>query len=387
MTQATRTLRFETLAIHAGQGPDPAYGAVMTPIYQTSTFAFKGVNQPGPFDYSRSGNPTRKALEDCLAALEGGAYGFAFATGQAAETTVLALFTPGDHLIVHDDLYGGTYRLIVHLLRQKGVEVDFVNLRDLEAFTATIRANTRAVWVETPTNPLMNLLDLAVIAEIAKRHGLFTICDNTFLSPYFQRPLALGIDIVLHSTTKYINGHSDVVGGAAITNDGALAERIGFWQNALGTCAGPQDCFLVLRGVKTLAVRMEAHQANALALAHWLETHPKVAGVLHPGLESHPQHTLALRQTTGFGGTFSFRVRGGREEAFRLLSAVRLFTLAESLGGVESLIEHPSTMTHASIPEDVRQAIGITENLVRISVGIEHIDDLLADLTQAFDQV
>lgn len=387
MTCDTRTLHFETLAIHAGQGPDPAYGAVMPPIYQTSTFAFKGVEQPGPFDYSRSGNPTRKALEDCLAALEGGAHGFAFATGQAAEATVLALFKPGDHLIVHDDIYGGTYRLIVNQLREKGTAVDFVNLRDLEAFTRAIRPETRAVWTETPTNPLMNLLDLAAIAEIARANGLVTICDNTFLSPYFQRPLDLGIDVVLHSTTKYINGHSDVVGGAVITSDPALAERIGFYQNVMGTCAGPQDCFLVLRGIKTLPLRMEAHHRNALVLAHWLEAHPKVAQVLHPGLESHPQHELAQRQMTGCGVTFSFRVRGGREEAFRLLSGVKLFTLAESLGGVESLIEHPCTMTHASMPAEVRLAVGITDDLIRVSTGIEHIDDLIADLEQALAYV
>lgn len=380
-------MKFETLAIHAGQQPDPAYGAVMTPIYQTSTFAFRSVNAPGPFDYSRSGNPTRKALEDCLGALEGGSHGFAFATGQAAETTVLSLFVPGDHLIVHDDLYGGTYRLLINLLRDKGVAVDFVNLRDLDAFTAAIRLQTRAVWIETPTNPLMNLVDLAAVAAISRGHGILTICDNTFLSPYFQRPLALGIDIVVHSTTKYINGHSDVVGGAAIVNDAQLAERIGFLQNAMGTCAGPQDCFLVLRGIKTLALRMEAHQKNALCLAHWLQEHPKVAEVLHPGLESHPQHELAKRQTSGFSGTFSFRVHGGRDEAFRLLSNVHIFTLAESLGGVESLIEHPCTMTHASMPVEVREAVGISENLIRISVGIEHIDDLLADLKQALDAV
>lgn len=387
MAATTRPLHFETLAIHAGQGPDPAYGAVMTPIYQTSTFAFQGVNQPGVFDYSRSGNPTRKALEDCLAALEGGTRGFAFATGQAAEATVLAHFTPGDHVIAHDDIYGGSYRLLVHLLREKGVGVDFVNLRDLDALTAALRVNTRAIWTETPTNPLMNLLDLAAIAAIAKVHGIITICDNTFLSPYFQRPLDLGIDIVLHSTTKYINGHSDVVGGAVIVKDAALAERIGFYQNAMGTCAGPQDCFLVLRGVKTLAVRMDAHHRNALALAHWLEAHPKVARVHHPGLESHPQHALARRQMTGYGGTFSFRVHGGQEEAFRLLSQVRLFTLAESLGGVESLIEHPWTMTHVSMPVEVRRAVGITEELIRVSVGIEHQDDLIADFEQALRAV
>ncbi|MEI7833004.1 MAG: PLP-dependent aspartate aminotransferase family protein [bacterium] len=380
-------MRFETLAIHAGQGPDPTYGAVMTPIYQTSTFAFKGVNEPGPFDYSRSGNPTRKALEDCLAALEGGKFGFAFATGMAAEATVLAAYGPGDHLIVHDDIYGGSYRLFTHVVAKNGVAIDFINLRDLDTLRANIKPNTRAIWLETPTNPLMNLLDLAAISTIAREHGVTTICDNTFLSPYFQRPLELGIDVVLHSTTKYINGHSDVVGGAAITNNPALAEEIGFHQNAMGTCAGPQDCFLVLRGVKTLAVRMDVHNSNALGLAHWLEAHPKVDAVLHPGLESHPQHELALRQATGFGGTFSFRLHGGQEEVFRFLGAVKLFTLAESLGGVESLIEHPTTMTHVSMPAEVRLAVGITDNLVRVSVGIEHLDDLIADFTQALDKV
>jgi cystathionine gamma-lyase len=353
-------MRFETLAIHAGQDKDPAYGAVMTPIYQTSTFAFKGVNQPGPFDYSRSGNPTRKALEDCLAALEGGMYGFVFATGMAAEVTILELYSPGDHLIVHDDLYGGTYRLLVNVTKKHGVDVEFVNLRELDLLRKAIRPNTRAIWTETPTNPLMNILDLGAIADIAREHNIVTICDNTFLTPYFQRPLDLGIDVVVHSTTKYINGHSDVVGGALIVKDPDLAEKIKFLQNAMGVCAGPQDCFLVLRGVKTLAVRMEAHNRNALALAQWLEANPKVERVLHPGLESHPQHRLAQEQMTGYGGTFSFCVKGGEQEAFRLLGGVKLFTLAESLGGVESLIEHPWSMTHASMPEDVRESLGIT---------------------------
>ncbi|MEW6533022.1 MAG: PLP-dependent aspartate aminotransferase family protein [Thermodesulfobacteriota bacterium] len=380
-------MRFETLAIHAGQSRDPNYGAVMTPIYQTSTFAFKGVNQPGEFDYSRSGNPTRKALEECLAALEGGTAGFVFATGMAAESTVLELFGAGDHLVVHDDLYGGTYRLLVNVTKKHGVEVDFVNLRDLDLLHKAIRPNTKGVWTETPTNPLMNLLDLRAIADIARERGLTTICDNTFLSPYYQRPLELGIDVVVHSTTKYINGHSDVVGGAVIVKDAGLAGKIKFLQNAMGTCAGPQDCFLVLRGVKTLGVRMEAHNRNALALANWLESHPKVERVLHPGLESHPQHELARRQMTGYGGTFSFLVKGGEQEAFRLLGAVKLFTLAESLGGVESLIEHPWSMTHASMPEEVRAAIGITRNMIRVSVGIEHIDDQIADLEQAFSKV
>ena len=380
-------MRFETLAIHAGQGPDPAYGAVMTPIYQTSTFAFKGVNQPGKFDYSRSGNPTRQALEDCLAALEQGTRGFAFGTGQAAEITALNLFDAGDHLLIHDDLYGGTYRLLTKVVARHNIQIEFVNLRDLPAVQRALRPQTKAIWIESPTNPLMNLVDLAAVAQVARPAGVLTICDNTFLSPYFQRPLALGIDIVLHSTTKYINGHSDVVGGAIVVQDPQLAERIGFLQNAMGTCAGPQDCFLVLRGIKTLALRMDAHNRNALALARWLAAHPKIRQVLHPGLETHPQHALALRQMTGFGGTFSFRVRGGREEAFRLLGGVKLFTLAESLGGVESLIEHPATMTHASMPEDVRQAVGITGDLIRVSVGIEHFDDLRADLEQGLERV
>lgn len=380
-------MKFETLAIHAGQGPDPAYGAVMPPIYQVSTFAYKGVKQMGPFDYSRTGNPTRKALEDCLAALEGGTRGFAFGTGMAAETTALALLDAGDHIIVHDDLYGGTYRLLTGIVARHGVEVEFVNLRDLDALRATIKTNTKLIWTESPTNPLMNLLDLAAIAEIAKARGVLTLCDNTFLSPYYQNPLALGIDIVLHSTTKYINGHSDVVGGAIIVGDDALGQRVFYHQNAMGTCQAPQDCFLVLRGLKTLALRMEAHNSNALAIARWLEAHPKIERVLHPGLESHPQHELALRQARGFGGTFSFRVKGGEDEAFRLLSNVKLFILAESLGGVESLIEHPWTMTHVSMPEKARAAAGITGNLIRISVGLEHIDDLIADLDQALAKV
>ncbi|MCC6423561.1 MAG: PLP-dependent transferase [Phycisphaerales bacterium] len=376
-------MHIETIVIHAGQKPDPAYGAVMQPIYQTSTFAFKGVNKPGEFDYSRSGNPTRKALEECLAALEGAKRGFAFGTGQAAETTMLAYFNSGDHLIVHDDLYGGTYRLLTQVVAKNGVEVEFVNLRNLDALQKSLRPNTRGIWAESPTNPLMNVLDLRAIGKIGRDRNILTICDNTFLSPYFQRPLELGIDVVMHSTTKYINGHSDVVGGALITSNDKAAEKIAFLQNAMGTCAAPHDCFLVLRGIKTLAVRMEVHNRNALALAHWLEKHPKISQVLHPGLESHPQHQLAKSQATGFGGTFSFRVKGGQDQAFKLLSSVKLFTLAESLGGVESLIEHPWTMTHVSMPQDVRKSVGITEDLIRVSVGIEHIDDLIADLDQA----
>jgi cystathionine gamma-lyase len=380
-------MKFETLAIHAGQGPDPAYGAVMQPIYQVSTFAFKGVKEAGPFDYSRSGNPTRKALEDCIAALEGGLRGFAFGTGMAAEATVLALLSAGDHIIVHNDLYGGTYRLLTQITARQGVEVEFANLWDLNGLKSRIKANTRLIWMETPTNPLMNVLDLRAVAEIARSKGVLTLCDNTFLSPYFQNPLALGVDIVLHSTTKYINGHSDVVGGAVVVNESGLAERIYFLQNGMGTCQGPQDCFLVLRGLKTLALRMEAHNTNALKIAQWLEAHPKIERVLHTGLASHPQRAVAARQARGFGGTFSFKVKGGEEEAFRLLGNLKLFILAESLGGVESLIEHPWTMTHVSMPEEARARAGITDNLIRISVGIEHVDDLIQDLDQALQKV
>ena len=382
-----RLLKFETRTVHAGQKPDPAYGAVMQPVYQVSTFAYKNVNEMGPYDYSRSGNPTRTALEDCIASLEGGSHGFAFGTGMAAETTALALLSSGDHLIVHDDLYGGTYRLCSSVIARHGVEVQFLNLRNQAALKAAIKPNTKMIWTESPTNPVMNILDLAGIADIARTKGVLTVCDNTFLSPYFQNPLALGIDIVMHSTTKYINGHSDVVGGAIVVNDPELAKRIYFHQNAMGTCQAPHDCFLVLRGLKTLALRMEAHNRNALAIARWLESHPKIESVLHPGLESHPQHELAKRQARGFGGTFSFRVKGGEAEAFRMLGGVKLFILAESLGGVESLIEHPWSMTHASMPEEARAAAGITGNLIRISVGIEHVDDLIDDLDQALKKI
>ncbi len=380
-------MKFKTLSIHAGHRSGDHQGAVTTPIYQTSTFAFRGVNQPGPFDYSRSGNPTRKVLEECLAALEGGAAGFALGTGMAAETTLLMLFQSGDTILVHNDLYGGTYRLLETAFRSKGIRARYIDLRDSGGLEAALAEGAAAVWIESPTNPLMNLVDLKQTADAAHRHGALAICDNTFLSPYFQRPLQFGVDIVVHSTTKYINGHSDVVGGAAIVNRPDLAERIGFLQNALGTCAGPQDCFLVLRGIKTLALRMEEHNRNALAVAQWLSRHPKIESVLHPGLESHPQHRLALQQMRGYGGTFSFRVGGGQEAVFRMLAGVRIFTLAESLGGVESLIEHPITMTHASVPEEFRQRMGLSPNLIRISVGLEDLDDLLDDLSVALERV
>ncbi len=376
-------MKFKTLAIHAGYDPKEHFGAVMTPVYQTSTFAFHGPGQHGPFDYSRSGNPTRKALESCLAALEGGTAGFAFATGMAAEITLLMMFEAGDTIVVHDDLYGGTYRLFESVLASKQIHAHYVDLRNLAKFSEALAAAPKAVWVESPTNPLMNLVDIRAVSELAHQHGALVICDNTFLSPYFQQPLELGADIVVHSTTKYINGHSDVVGGGLVVKDSGLAERIYFLQNAMGTCAGPQDCFLVLRGIKTLAVRMEEHNRSALEIACWLEKHPQVSAVLHPGLETHPQHLLALRQARGFGGTFSFRARGGEDAAKRTLSRLRVFTLAESLGGVESLVEHPCTMCHASVPPEVQAKMGITPDLIRVSVGLEDVGDLIADLDAA----
>jgi cystathionine beta-lyase/cystathionine gamma-synthase len=376
-------MKFKTLAIHSGHSPADHIGAVMTPIYQTCTFAFRSVNRPGAFDYSRSGNPTRKALETCLASLEGGSSSFAFATGMAAETTVLMMFDTGDRIVVHSDLYSGTYRLFESVLRGKGIEAVYVDLRDVAATERALAEGAKAVWIESPTNPLMNLVDLEAVAALAHQHGAIAICDNTFLSPYFQRPLDLGVDVVVHSTTKYINGHSDVVGGAVVVKGPQLAEKIGFLQNAMGTCPGPQDCFLVLRGIKTLAVRMEEHNRNALAVAGWLERHAKVASVLHPGLESHPQHALARKQMSGYGGTFSFRLRGGQDAVFQMLERVRVFTLAESLGGVESLIEHPVTMTHVSVAPDALQRMGITPDLARVSVGIEDVEDLISDLDQA----
>jgi cystathionine gamma-lyase len=297
------------------------------------------------------------------------------------------MFAAGDTIAVHNDLYGGTYRLFQSVFQNKGIRAEYVDLRDLAAVRAVLAGGAKAVWIESPTNPLMNLVDLAAVSALAHEYGAIAICDNTFLSPYFQRPLDLGVDVALHSTTKYINGHSDVVGGALVVRDPQLAEKIGFLQNAMGTCAGPQDCFLVLRGIKTLALRMEEHNRNSLAVAHWLERHPKVSAVLHPGLPSHPQHQLALAQMRGFGGTFSFRLKGGEDAVLRLLAAVRIFTLAESLGGVESLIEHPTTMTHASVPRDALASMGISPDLIRISVGLEDIDDLIADLDTALAAV
>ncbi len=371
---------FETLAIHGGQTPDPIHGAVMEPIVLASTVAQPAPGEPKRFDYSRSGNPTRAALEACLAALEGGTRGFAFASGSAAGTTLLHTLAPGDHVVCGDDVYGGTFRLFDKVMRPKGIEASFVDLRDPQALTAAMGDRTRLVWIETPTNPLLRLVDIPAVAAIARARGARLVVDNTFASPALQRPLALGADVVLHSTTKYINGHSDVVGGAIVTSDDALARDLAFLQNAMGGVPGPLDCYLVLRGIKTLAVRMERHCASAAALAARLERAPGVRRVHYPGLESHPQHALAKRQMKAPGGMISVDLDGGVAEARRFLGALRIFTLAESLGGVESLAEHPGIMTHASIPAARRAELGIGDGLVRLSVGLEGVDDLWADL-------
>ncbi len=376
-------MQFETLAIHAGQEPDPITGAVMTPIYQTSTYKQDGVGKPRHgYEYSRTGNPTRHALEACLAALEGGRYGLAFASGLAATDTVLHLFEPGDHILAGNDVYGGTFRLFDKILRRYGLEFSYVDTTDPQNVAAALRPNTRLVWLETPTNPLLNVTDIAAVAEIVHAHPARPLLavDNTFATPYLQQPLRLGADLVVHSTTKYLGGHSDVVGGAVLTDNADLHERLAFLQNAAGAVPGPMDCFLVLRGVKTLPVRMERHSASALQIARYLESHPAVAEVRYPFLDSHPQGVTARRQMRLGGGMVSFVARGGREAAIRIAESTRIFALAESLGGVESLIEVPAAMTHASTAE---ADFAVDPALVRLSVGLEHVDDLLADLAQA----
>jgi cystathionine gamma-lyase len=376
---------FGTRAIHAGQAPEPITGAVMTPIFFTSTYAQQGAGEHKGFEYSRTHNPTRFALEANLAALEEGRYGLAFASGLAATSTVLQLLSAGDHVVAGNDLYGGTFRLFEKVYRRLGLTFSYVNPEGGgAAVEAVMQPNTRLVWLETPTNPLLKLSDIAEVAAVCKRRGALLAVDNTFLTPYFQKPLALGADIVCHSTTKYLNGHSDVIGGAVVVNDDELHQRLAFLQNAAGPVPSPMDSFLVLRGLKTLHVRMDRHQQNAQALAGWLSTHAQVERVIYPGLESHPQHALAKRQQSGFGGMISFELRGGIEAARRFLKECRVFTLAESLGGVESLIEHPAIMTHASIPADRRREFGIGDGLIRLSVGIEDLGDLRGDLERAF---
>ncbi len=377
-------MRFSTRAIHAGQDADPATGATIVPIYQTSTYTQEGIGKHKGYEYSRTGNPTRTALETCLASLEGGKHGLAFASGTAASAAVMNLLNPGDHVVCADDVYGGTYRLFQLVLKRYGLEYSWIDMTNVANVQAAIRKNTRMIWIETPTNPLLNLVDIAAVVKIARQGGLITVVDNTFASPYLQQPLELGADIVVHSTTKYIGGHSDVVGGAIVTNNAELYEKIKYHQNAVGGVPGAFDCWLVLRGVKTLAVRMEAHCAGARKVAEFLSRHPLVEKTLFPGLSSHPQHELARRQMRDFGGMVSFVIRGGEEAAKKVACRTKLFSLAESLGGVESLIGHPATMTHASIPVAEREARGITGGLLRLSVGIEDPEDLIADLEQAF---
>jgi cystathionine gamma-synthase/cystathionine gamma-lyase len=372
--------RLVTLAIHAGQPPDPTHGAVMTPIVLASTFAQPEPGRPLQFDYSRSGNPTRKALEECVAALEGGGQGFAFASGCAAATTLLHTLRAGDHVVCGDDVYGGTHRIFRSVLAPLGIEATFADLRSLDSLERALTPRTRIVWLETPTNPLLRLADIEAVAGVAKGRDALLVVDNTFASPVLQRPLDLGATAVLHSTTKYINGHSDAVGGMLVTRDSALAERLKFLQNAIGAVPSPFDCYMVLRGIKTLPVRMQRHVESASELAARLERAPGVVRVHYPGLESHPQHALAARQMKGPGGMISVELEGGEAESRRFLSALSVFTLAESLGGVESLAEHPALMTHASVPADVRRSLGIGDALVRLSVGLEHVEDLWADL-------
>jgi cystathionine gamma-lyase len=387
MTDIKNRLAFATRTIHAGQSPDPTTGAVMVPIYATSTYAQESPGVHKGYEYSRSQNPTRMAFERCVADLESGTQGYAFASGLAGISTIMELLGPGDHVVAMDDLYGGSFRLFDKVKkRSAGLDFTFTDLTDLKKLEAAITPKTKMIWVETPTNPLLRLVDLAAVAKIAKQRGILTVADNTFASPYVQRPLEHGIDIVVHSTTKYLNGHSDMVGGVAVVDDNpALAERMKFLQNAVGAISGPFDSFLALRGLKTLALRMERHCSNAMKIARWLEAHKAVKRVIYPGLESHPQHALAKSQMAAFGGIISVELARDLSGTKRFLERTQLFTLAESLGGVESLIEHPAIMTHASIPEDHRATIGISDSLVRLSCGIEDEGDLIADLAQAFD--
>jgi cystathionine gamma-lyase len=376
---------FATRTIHAGQAPDPTTGAVMPPIYATSTYAQESPGVHKGYEYSRTRNPTRLAYERCIADLESGTTGFAFASGMAATGTILELIDSGSHVIAMDDMYGGTYRLFERVRkRSAGLEFSYVDLRDPAALEAAIRPNTRLIWAETPTNPLLKIVDLKAVAALAKKHGILAVADNTFATPWTQRPLECGFDLVMHSATKYLNGHSDMVGGVVVVGEHSeLAEQLAFLQNSVGAIAGPFDSYLALRGLKTLALRMERHCANALEIAGWLEKHRQVERVIYPGLASHPQHDLARRQMSAFGGMITMFVKGGLEAARRFLERVEIFALAESLGGVESLIEHPALMTHGSIPAEQREAVGISDSLVRLSAGIEDGDDLIADLEQA----
>ncbi|MBV8551061.1 MAG: cystathionine gamma-synthase [Acidobacteriaceae bacterium] len=376
--------QFGTRAIHAGQEPDPTTGAIMTPIYATSTYVQQSPGVHKGFEYSRSQNPTRFAYERCVADLEGGTRGFAFASGLAAMATTLDLLSTGDHVVASDDLYGGTFRLFERVRkRSAGLEFSFVDMSEPDLLSRSLRSNTRMIWVETPSNPLLKIVDLRAVSAIARQHEILTVADNTFATPYLQRPLELGFDIVIHSATKYLNGHSDIVGGIAVVSDPEIGERMGFLQNAVGAVAGPFDSFLALRGLKTLHLRMTRHCSNAQHLAEWLQDHASIERVMYPGLPSHPQHKIARRQMEAFGGMIAVVLRGDLAYTRRFLERCRIFALAESLGGVESLIEHPAIMTHASVPAEQRESAGISDTLVRLSVGIEDLEDLQRDLDQA----
>ena len=376
-------MRFETLSIHGGKKPDPATGALVTPIYQTSTFVFEDIGKTKGYDYSRSGNPTRKALEDNIALLEGGKSGAAFATGMAAETTVIHLLRHGDHVVCGDDIYGGTYRLFDSVMREFGLEFTFVRMDRRSNIEQAIRPNTRMIWLETPSNPLLNIVDIEMAVDVARRGRILTVADNTFATPYLLRPLEFGVDVVVHSTTKYLNGHCDVVGGAVVTASKEIGDKVQFLLNAMGTGEAPFDAWLVLRGIKTLAPRMRVHVENALRIAEYLNTHTKVKKVYYPGLPKHPGHDIAKRQMKGFGGMVSFELKGGVAAVHALLRNLHLFALAESLGGVESLVEHPATMSHASMPAEARKKAGINDDLVRASIGLENVEDLIEDLESA----
>ncbi|CUU37044.1 MAG: cystathionine gamma-synthase [Armatimonadetes bacterium] len=376
-------MRFATRAIHAGIEPDPTTGAIMTPVYLTSTYVQEAPGKHKGYEYSRSDHPTRAVLERNLAALEGVEYGLAFASGLAAENTILNLLQAGDHVLATQDLYGGTYRLFQRVWAKFGLEFSFVSGEDPDEVRRALKSNTKLLWIETPSNPLLNIVGIRALSEVAHERGVLVVVDNTFATPYLQRPIELGADIVVHSTTKYLGGHSDVVGGALCVKDRAIYEQLKFYQNAVGAVPGPLDCFLVLRGIKTLALRMRQHCENAQRIAEYLAQHPEVERVLYPGLPTHPGHALAKRQMDGFGGMVSLVLKGGMERALRFMRATRIFKLAESLGGVESLMCHPATMTHASIPPEERARIGISDTLIRLSVGIEDAEDLIEDIEQA----
>jgi len=376
-------MKFATKAIHAGQEPDPSTGAIIAPIFQTSTYVQAGLGEHKGFEYSRTQNPTRSALEECMAAIEDGRYGLAFASGMAAESAILSLLSAGEHMVSCDDLYGGSYRIFERVMRRYNVETTYVAAGNIAGYERAIRPNTKMIWLETPTNPLLRLIDIQAVAEIAHRHNLLLVVDNTFASPYFQQPLKLGADIVVHSTTKYLNGHSDIIGGALVLNNEEVYQAIKFYQNAAGGVPSPFDSWLTLRGIKTLAVRMRQHEENAIAVAKFLAEHPRVEKVYYPGLPAHPDYALAKRQMSGFGGMVSFQFKGVYADVDKVVRRFKIFALAESLGGVDSLVCHPASMTHGSIPKDIRESRGLTDALLRLSVGIEDVDDLLADLEQA----